>query len=88
MKTLISRVIVAGAMTASLGLGASTAWAADYSDTAETPEVSSHYLTKSQIEQFTLDALDVGDPQPAPGTVRAYEYLPGGMTAHQTAVKP
>lgn len=82
MNSRISRGIIASAMPVSLALCAAPAWAADFEDANETPTLSAHHLTQSQLKQFSLDALDVGDPEPF-NDMRSYGYYPGGMNGEE-----
>lgn len=83
MNKLISRGVFVSAISVSLGLCTSTAGAAGYEGAYETLEVSSYHLTQSQAEQFSLDALDVGDPESIPNAISLYGYYPGGMNGEE-----
>lgn len=83
MKTSRTGAILATISIALSLFGATTAFAAEPQVGNESHDDAVLLLTEQQIERFTLDSLDVGDPQPNTFSYRSYGYYPGGMNSEE-----
>lgn len=71
LKLILRGPILVGALVSIFSLGATAAWAQDLEPDIGTDSAASQRLTPEQIKQFSIDSLDVGDPQPARVSTRS-----------------
>lgn len=84
MKRTISSALFAATMCLAFSMSASPSWAKETENSTNQPTKISYRLTKDQIEQFSLDSMDVGNPAPTGVSFRSsYGYYPGGMNAEE-----